>query len=306
MEKLQFPNRITVELTNQCNVSCTFCPRQSIPMKIGFMEWELYKKIIDEASQHLPMKLVIFFRGESLLHPQFVECVRYAKEKGIGPIQYASNAFEFNEELAEQIVDSGLDFISFSLDTINPEVYKRTRLAGDLNKSMANVRYLSELCNDRKNKGLKVPTIQVSTIKISDYLPDQKEFIEYWKKYVDVVRVYYEHDDKGQFRDCSIKQELEKKVPIRQPCRKIFTDLLVYWDGKLALCNYDWQGGLEGLNLNTMTIKEAWDSPEYEKLRQMHKDNRIDPKYMCAECHHWMIDYVPEGFLGEAYRNTNK
>lgn len=302
MEKLQFPNRITVELTNQCNVSCTFCPRQSIPMKIGFMDWGLYKKIIDEASQHLPIKLVIFFRGESLLHPQFVECVRYAKGKGIGPIQYASNAYEFNEELAEQIVDSGLDFISFSLDTINPDVYRRTRLAGDLNKSMANVRYLCELCKERKNKGLKVPTIQVSTIEISDYLTDQEEFIDYWKKFVDVVRVYYEHDDKGQFRDCSVKKELEKKVPTRQACRKIFTDLLVYWDGRLALCNYDWKGELKSLDLNKMTIKEAWDSLEYENVRTMHKENTISSEYMCSKCNHWVIDYLPEGFLGKVYR----
>ena len=67
MEKLEFPNRITIELTNQCNVSCTFCPRQQVPMEIGFMKKELYYKIIDEAARHLPIKIVIFFRGESLL-----------------------------------------------------------------------------------------------------------------------------------------------------------------------------------------------------------------------------------------------
>ena len=61
MEKLQFPNRITVELTNQCNVSCTFCPRQLMNMKIGNMDRKLYFKIIDEAAEHLPIKLVLFF-----------------------------------------------------------------------------------------------------------------------------------------------------------------------------------------------------------------------------------------------------
>lgn len=62
-KKLEFPNRITVELTNRCNVSCTFCPRQTVNMTLGDMDWNLYKKIIDEASLHLPVKLVCFFRG---------------------------------------------------------------------------------------------------------------------------------------------------------------------------------------------------------------------------------------------------
>ena len=101
MERLDFPNRITVELTNQCNVSCSFCPRQDVPMEIGFMDMGLYRKIIDEAAQHLPVKLVLFFRGESLLHPHFLQCLGYAKERGIGPIQFASNALALDAETAE-------------------------------------------------------------------------------------------------------------------------------------------------------------------------------------------------------------
>ena len=116
-KKLDFPNRITVELTNRCNVSCTFCPRQTVDMPLGDMDEELYKKIIDEASEHLPIKLVCFFRGESILHTNFIKFVRYAKDKGIGPIQFASNAKDLTEELADQILEVGIDFISFSLDT---------------------------------------------------------------------------------------------------------------------------------------------------------------------------------------------
>ena len=139
MEKLVFPNRITIELTNKCNVSCTFCPRQTIPMKLGCMDMTLYKKIIDEASLHLPVKIVLFFRGESLLHPQFIDCLRYAKEKGLGPIQFASNALALTSNITEMMLEAEIDFVSFSLDTLNPEVYKKTRATGDLKKSMDNV-----------------------------------------------------------------------------------------------------------------------------------------------------------------------
>lgn len=256
MEKLVFPNRITIELTNKCNVSCTFCPRQTIPMKLGCMDMTLYKKIIDEASLHLPVKIVLFFRGESLLHPQFIDCLRYAKEKGLGPIQFASNALALTSNITEMMLEAEIDFVSFSLDTLNPEVYKKTRATGDLKKSMDNVIELSKLCKERLKEGKKVPILQVSTIEVEEYLEQQAEFIDYWKQYVDIVRVYYEHDDKGRFRNKKV-EELLPAIDERMPCRKVFTDLLVYWDGNLALCNYDWKGGLNPLNLNDMTIEEA-------------------------------------------------
>lgn len=299
MEKLEFPNRITVELTNKCNVSCTFCPRQTVPMEIGFMDVKLYQKIIDEAAKYLPVKLVLFFRGESLLHPDFLYCLRYARERGIGPIQFASNAFALDDEIVDQILEIGIDFISFSLDTLNPEVYKKTRKYGDLNTCIDHVLNLSKKCRDRRKKGLDVPTLQVSTIELEEYKEEQREFIEFWKQYVDIVRVYYEHDDKGGFRDDRLREMLLSQE--RQACRKIFTDLLVYWNGELALCNYDWNGGLKGLNLTNMSIYDAWHSEQYENIRKMHNENLITKSVMCKECEHWRIDYMPEGFLGKLY-----
>ena len=304
MEKLAFPNRITIELTNQCNVSCSFCPRQDVDMEIGFMDMGLYKKIVDEAALHLPVKLVLFFRGESLLHPQFIQCLEYAKEKGLGPVQFASNALALDEKTADKMLDAGIDFISFSLDTLNPEVYRSTRKSGNLSISMEHVVDLSRKCRERRARGLPAPTLQVSTIELEDYIEEQPEFIRFWKNYVDIVRVYYEHDEKGGFRN----QELKSLLPVldkRQACRKVFTDFLVYWDGRLALCNYDWKGGLEGLDMTRMTIQEAWDSPCYERVRAMHQKGCFDGNIMCGDCQHWKIDYMPGGFLGKLYHGND-
>lgn len=303
MEKLDFPNRITVELTNRCNVSCSFCPRQDVPMEIGCMDMELYKKIIDEAAQHLPIKLVLFFRGESLLHPHFLECLAYARERGIGPIQFASNALALDEEMTEKILDIGIDFISFSLDTLNPELYRAARKQGDLSVSMEHVLCLSEKCRRRRAQGLAVPTLQVSTIEHKDYIGEQQNFIAFWQQYVDIVRVYYEHDEKGGFRNEEVGRELAH-IGERRPCRKVFTDFLIYWDGSLALCNYDWKGGLKGLNVKEMSIYEAWHSEEYERIRRMQKENMFEASVMCKGCQHWRIDYMPGGFLGKMYEGA--
>lgn len=301
MKKLDFPNRITVELTNQCNVSCTFCPRQTIPMEIGFMSMDLYRKIIDEAAEHLPIKLVIFFRGESLLHPNFVECIEYAKKKGIGPIQFATNAYALKPEISNQLVDTGIDFISFSIDTLDAQIYRQSRMFGDLDESIKNVIYLSNLCKSRAQNNQMFPTLQISTIDLPEYRAGQEGFINFWKKYVDVIRVYYEHDDSGRFRDSKVQKRLEEQVNERKPCRKVFTDMLIYWNGTLALCNYDWSGGLKGLNIKDITLQEAWDSDFYQEVRKMQWEKSFTDDIMCKECQHWRIDYMPEGYLGRLY-----
>lgn len=302
MKKLDFPDRITVELTNVCNVSCTFCPRNSVSMECGYMSLKLYKKIIDEASGHLPIKLVIFFRGESLLHPDFIECVEYAKKRGIGPIQFATNGFALTKEISDKLVDTGIDFISFSLDTLDPDIYSKSRLSGNLKKSIENVIYLSSLCKKRKTEGKHCPTLQVSTIDLPEYRDGQEEFIDFFKNYVDIVRVYYEHDDSGRFRDENVRKNVENSVPERRPCRKVYTDMLIYWDGNLALCNYDWCGGLKGLNANEMTLQEIWNSETYENVRGMHDMCKFSEEIMCENCEHWRIDYMPGGHLGRVYR----
>lgn len=299
MEKLNFPNRVTVELTNDCNVSCTFCNRQKIAMDIGYMEENLFYKIIDEMADHLPIKLVPFFRGEPLMHPQIIKFIRYAKSKGIGPIQLASNALLLDEKMQDALIETGIDYLSFSLDTIDPQIYKCSRLLGDLNISSRNVESMGLKCRERKKKGLPVPALQVSTINIEEYIPGQKTFIERWLPYVDVVRVYEQHDEKGQLADPKVRAKLDL-FHERKPCRKVFTDMIVYWDGRLALCNYDWDEQRDIGNVNTMTLQEAWDAKEYELIRNMHICNQFD-EGICAECHHWKIDYTEGGFIGTSY-----
>lgn len=299
MEKLNFPNRITVELTNDCNVSCTFCNRQKISMDIGYMDEKLFYKIIDEMAEYLPVKLVPFFRGEPLMHPQIIPFIRYAKDKGIGPIQMASNALLLDDKMQDALIETGIDYISFSLDTVDPEIYKCSRLSGNLDISSRNVESMGLKCRERKKKGLPAPTIQVSTINIAEYMPGQKAFIERWLPYVDVVRVYEQHDEKGQLVNPKIRAELDV-FNKRKPCRKVFTDMIIYWDGRLALCNYDWDEHRNLGNVNEMSLQEAWNSDKYETVRNMHLYNQFDDG-ICAECHHWKIDYTENGFIGTSY-----
>lgn len=301
MKKSAFPNRITIELTNRCNAACTFCHRQDVSMKIGDMDESLYYKIIDEAAEHLPVAVVLFFRGESLLVDKLVEYIQYAKKKGIGPIQLASNGMALTNELADQLIESGLDFMSFSLDTMDSKVYKESRRVGELKVAIDNVVYMGKRCKERRQRGEKAPELQVSTIDIDIYRNTQEEFISFWKQYVDTVRVYYEHDDKGRLVDKNLWESLLADNE-RKPCRKVFNDFIIYWDGKVALCNYDWDEKNDLGDVSKHSISEIWNSDTFEEIREMHKSGSITDNLMCKECQHWRMSYTKEGFWGKVFK----
>ena len=159
-EYFNFPERITIEITNRCNLDCFMCPRNKVKMELGDMDLNLFKKIIDEASLLLPICLVPFFRGESLLHPYFFEMLSYAKEKGLKPIQLASNVNHLNPEFISRILDIKVDFISISVDLNKSDIFKSNRKNSDFKTLFPNIFFLLE---EKKKKNLDLP-------KSGDYL----------------------------------------------------------------------------------------------------------------------------------------
>lgn len=303
MDKLVFPNRVTIELTNRCNVACTFCHRQVIDMPIGDMSEELYKKIIDEMAEHTPIKMVPFFRGESIMHPQFIEFMRYAKEKGIGPIQLFSNGLAFDKEIAEAVIEAGVDFVSFSLDTLNSEIYKNSRVLGNLDISMEHVRQFGTLCKEYREKGIAVPQVQVSTVDLDIYKAEQQAFVDYWKQYVDIVRIYEEHDENGGFVKKEVSDRL-RYISERKPCHKLYNDMIIYWDGRIALCNYDWDEKHAIGDVNQQSLAEIWNSDEFNKIRHMHETDTISEDYICNKCEHWKAGYLENQYLGKMIKGN--
>ena len=80
----EFPLILNIEPTNHCNLDCYLCARaKAIELgkkKLGNMEFKLYKKIINECSNHQKLLMLNFHKdGESLLHPRIYDMIRYAK-----------------------------------------------------------------------------------------------------------------------------------------------------------------------------------------------------------------------------------
>ena len=81
----------------------------------GFMDFDLYKRIIDEIANKV-YAIRISFRGEATMHANFVECIEYAKKSGIKEISTLTNGATLHGTNLERIIKAGIDWITISID----------------------------------------------------------------------------------------------------------------------------------------------------------------------------------------------
>lgn len=111
------PDFITFLITKRCNYRCYRCSAhapEGMKRNPGQeMTTDDYKRIIDEVSPYRPA--IYFCGGEPTLRDDLAEIVRHVKKKGMIAAM-TTNASLLSERLAREIIESGMDFVSVSLD----------------------------------------------------------------------------------------------------------------------------------------------------------------------------------------------
>jgi MoaA/NifB/PqqE/SkfB family radical SAM enzyme len=96
-----FPPMVFAEITNICNLKCIHCPYSYIFKqkfyKPRHMEFNIYKKIVNEVSKYKDIILRLVCDGEPLMHPNFLEMIKYAKQNGIKTVSFNTNGTLLNE-----------------------------------------------------------------------------------------------------------------------------------------------------------------------------------------------------------------
>jgi MoaA/NifB/PqqE/SkfB family radical SAM enzyme len=138
-------NKIYVEPTNRCNLTCVTCIRHSWDEPFGDMEWPVYQALIDGLASFPGPKTIAFAGlGEPLLHEKFPEMVRLAHERGLRT-EMTSNAMLLTPSIAGRLIDAGLDQFTVSIDGTSDGSHGAIRPGASLEEITANVRMLDWL-----------------------------------------------------------------------------------------------------------------------------------------------------------------
>jgi len=256
----RWPDIVQIESTNLCNAKCVFCPRDEMHRRQGVMDFDLYRKVVDECAALGITHVRVHNYGEPFLDKQLVEKVRYAKSKGIAEVGMISNGSLITEDLARGMIDAGLDAINISVDASGKEVFEATRLHLKYDDVIQNVRTLARLRNE---SGRTHPKLILSFVRQNNSA-EEANFIKEWSQVADKIHITDLHNWAGT---------LNAKSDVQFPCYRLWLTFTVLWDGRVSMCCADFDGRHVFGDLKSQTIAEVWNSPLYRAARRQHLES---------------------------------
>ncbi len=122
--------RLIVELTNICNLHCSYCLRDEDALyhtPANFFQLELLRRIVREARETAGITELMFTGGEVTLHPRFKEIIEMASEEKL-KTSFITNGWHFERVWPTLNAHRDtLTHVAFSLDGATRETHDRWR-----------------------------------------------------------------------------------------------------------------------------------------------------------------------------------
>jgi hypothetical protein len=123
---------LTIEISHSCNLKCIMCIRGNYEVaNLGHLSFSLFKYILDDIEEkgYLFDKLQLFFNGEPLLNPEFIDIVKYlisknSKKRMFKKIILDTHAQFLTKELSIELCKLDGLSITFSLDAYSKGVIR--------------------------------------------------------------------------------------------------------------------------------------------------------------------------------------
>ncbi|MBM3189359.1 MAG: radical SAM protein [Chloroflexi bacterium] len=280
-----YPDRMYLESTNACNLRCIMCPTgMGLARRAkGFLDWELFRGIVDEMAPHISMTTLHIW-GEPLLHPRIVDMIAYCRERGLHA-ELSTNAVLLTPELSEAILDAGLGAIYLCLDGTTPETYEQVRREASYEQTRENIVRFVEL---RARGGYERPTTKLQIIEIAPTEAEIETFRREWAiPGVDRVNVKAFDSWGDQVPEISALRRTDKPaLPPRFHCPNLWYHAHIYWDGTLVCCDRDYDARYPLGNVGD-GVMNAWRGPAMTRLRLKHINHDLDDVPSCGKCVEW-------------------
>jgi radical SAM protein with 4Fe4S-binding SPASM domain len=218
----------------------------------------LWETLILEIREACPDAVIIpFWRGESLMHPDFCEMINFALQNNIR-VHLSTNGHYWDDEIVDLL--RKIEFLTFS---IHSDIgFKNAKQFVDNSKSGNN------------------PITQISFVECEKtaekYLPEVMESSNLLG--FDSVRLYKEHTIDGNFGSSN----QGKSIPKRKFCQKLTNTLVIAADGEVSRCNHLWKTEkIFNDEDNSYSIEKIWNSDQFYDIRTNYPDQK------CSACDQW-------------------
>ena len=288
------PRSVKIEATSGCNYRCLFCTlkdrdeQPTVPM-----DWELFTRICREMREARVEEIGLFYISEPFFQAErLIESIHYCKSLGFPYIFLTTNGALANPKLVKRAMEAGLNSLKFSINFAEAEQFERIaqRPAVNYERALANLRSAREI-RDAGNYdcGIYASSIQFDGLQAEKM---QKIIDERVKPYVDEAYMLPLYSFGGAKID-----KVGKPIAGNQGRIGALRDGLPCWalweghirasrDGKkayLSACCFGSDDKFDMADLSVMSFSEAWNTPEFVKLREAHIAKDVTGT-VCEKC----------------------
>jgi radical SAM protein with 4Fe4S-binding SPASM domain len=274
-----FPLYLLIEPVSICNLRCVMCFQSDKSFSgkkefMGRMDFNLFKKIIDEAEAGGTQAITLASRGDPTMHKQLPDMLHYMKGKFL-EIKLNTNGILLTEDLSISILENQVNDLVFSIDSYEKKNYEEIRKKAKFNKVISNINQFIDI---RENQYPAHRTsVRVSGVKI-DHKQDTKKYHEFWSKMVDYSMLI-----EMQARWNTYENEIIDSS-LMLPCGDLWERMYIWWDGKVNPCDVDYKSTLAVGDVNQSSIRDIWNNENYTKLRTAHLNEQRKDFSVCSKC----------------------
>ena len=276
---LGYPPYLLIEPVSACNLRCSFCFQidKSFTRKpyMGVIDFEFFKKIVDQADELQIGAISLASRGEPTMHKKIIEMLEYINQKkNIFELKLNTNGSYLTEKMCHAIFENNVTQIVISSDHYIKEDYERLRLGSNFEKTVQNVDMLFNI--RKKYYPDSITEIRISGVDSEKNL-DRYKFKNFWIKRCDHVSASYAEERWNTY-------ENEILPEIKDPCQFLWDRMYVWFDGKVNPCDNDYKSYLSFGNAKDFDLKKLWNNKQISNLRDEHMNknrNKINP---CDRC----------------------
>ncbi len=274
----EYPLLVDLELSSVCDLKCPMCYTITRDFKekvnATFMDYLLFTRIIDEIAGKVPA-VRLSLRGEPTLHKQFIECIKYAKSRGIGEVSFLTNGSRLSPAYFEKIMLAGADWITISFDGLG-DTYEKIRKPLTYPGMLQTIKDIKKI---KERFGRHKPVIKVQSVwpAVRD---NPAAYYETLAPYVDLVAFNPLIDYLGKDKQSDIRYEKNFACP--QPYQRC----PVASDGRALMCANDEESAAVVGNADRESIRGIWHGERMRAVREGHErpDGFLENP-VCRKCY---------------------
>lgn len=278
--------RTYIEISNICNLQCTFCPEVEREKKI--LSVEHFRKILSEVHPHTE-QVCLHLMGEPLAHPEFPAILKvceevgvqihlttngtylskygfdtFLKSKAIRQINFSIHSYKDNFP-GQDIRPYLYDILMFSREalSVKPELY--------INYRLWNLLQQTEMRNENQDI--------IDHICEFFQMPMNEKIDVGFKKSKNITgRVYFHFDSRFKWPSFDDVDQGPKGF-----CHALSQQIGIHADGTVVPCCLDKEAGIPLGNVLQQSFSEILESPRLVAMREGFKKHVLTEE-LCRKC----------------------